>query len=84
MTDETRRLRRERGERLLAKNLAEEEIEEEVEEGVCAECFLPLLVEEPRKQLFIYLHALRYTTTEWDWSSEMPDWAIEGYAVPEL
>lgn len=78
-------MRRERGERLLAKNLAENEVVEEVvEEGVCGECFMPLVVDEPGRQLFIYLHALRYTTTEWDWSSEMPYWALEGYQPPEL
>ncbi|GAA5873303.1 hypothetical protein JCM8547_007064 [Rhodosporidiobolus lusitaniae] len=62
--------------------LEEEEGEEGQEGGFCTTCFTPLLPDPKPEQLFIWLHAMRYTTTEWDWKSELPYWAEEGYDVP--
>lgn len=43
----------------------------------CPECGIPLLPDPKPEQLYIYLHAFRYQTDEWDFSSEMPWWAVE-------
>lgn len=51
--------------------------------GFCPTCFVPLLPDPRPEQLFIYLHALRYYTDDWDYSSPMPYWAAEDYKVPE-
>ncbi|GAA6033732.1 hypothetical protein JCM8097_004403 [Rhodosporidiobolus ruineniae] len=63
---------------------AEEVIESEDgrEGGFCRTCFTPLLPDPRPEQLFIWLHAMRYTTLDWDWKSELPYWAEEGYEVP--
>ncbi|KAI5478778.1 drap deaminase [Pseudohyphozyma bogoriensis] len=45
--------------------------------GYCEECFTPMMKDPRPEQLFIWLHAMRYRTEEWDWSSEMPYWAQE-------
>ncbi|GAA5991419.1 hypothetical protein JCM10908_003305 [Rhodotorula pacifica] len=52
------------------------------DDGFCTTCFVPLVPDPRPEQLFIWLHAMRYTTTEWDWSSELPYWAEENYEVP--
>ncbi|BGP12169.1 hypothetical protein JCM10213v2_000080 [Rhodosporidiobolus nylandii] len=64
---------------------AEEVIEgEEIgkEGGFCGTCFTPLLPDPKPEQLFIWLHAMRYSTAEWDWKSELPYWAEASYGVP--
>lgn len=50
---------------------------EEPDASFCDECFVPLVEDPKPDELFIWLHALRYKTTEWDWSSELPHWAVE-------
>ncbi|GJN91944.1 hypothetical protein Rhopal_004972-T1 [Rhodotorula paludigena] len=50
--------------------------------GFCSTCFTPLMPDPRPEQLFIWLHAMRYQTTEWDWSSELPYWAEAEYEVP--
>ncbi|TKA56452.1 hypothetical protein B0A53_02023 [Rhodotorula sp. CCFEE 5036] len=50
--------------------------------GFCSTCFVPLVPDPRPEQLFIWLHAMRYTTTEWDWSSALPYWAADDYEVP--
>ncbi|GAA5925021.1 hypothetical protein JCM3775_006344 [Rhodotorula graminis] len=52
------------------------------EDGFCSTCFTPLLPDPRPEQLFIWLHAMRYKTIEWDWSSALPYWAEETYEVP--
>ncbi|GAA5841071.1 hypothetical protein JCM5353_001372 [Sporobolomyces roseus] len=52
------------------------------EEGFCTKCFTPLLPDPKPEQLFIWLHAMRYTTIEWDWKSALPEWAESSYEVP--
>lgn len=51
----------------------------EVEGSYCPECYLPLLPDPKPEKLFIFLHAWRYTTKEWSFSTEMPFWAAKGY-----
>ncbi|MBW0512561.1 hypothetical protein O181_052276 [Austropuccinia psidii MF-1] len=43
----------------------------------CSDCGIPLLPDPKPDQLYIYLHAYRYQTDSWDYSSEMPWWAID-------
>ncbi|KAF8326634.1 pseudouridine synthase [Cantharellus anzutake] len=45
----------------------------------CSECYLPLLPDPRPDQLFIFLHAWRYTTTEWSFNTDMPFWAAKEY-----
>ncbi|KAG8965884.1 hypothetical protein FRC03_012816 [Tulasnella sp. 419] len=48
----------------------------------CEECFLPVYPDPKPSQLYICLHALRYTTSKWSFATEMPFWATPGW-VPE-
>ncbi|KAH9815247.1 pseudouridine synthase [Melampsora americana] len=43
----------------------------------CSDCGIPLLPDPKPEQLFIYLHAFRYHTDTWDFSSGLPWWADE-------
>ncbi|EMD41444.1 hypothetical protein CERSUDRAFT_110021 [Gelatoporia subvermispora B] len=45
----------------------------------CPECFLPLHPDPKPERLYIFLHALRYTTSLGCFESEMPEWAAEGW-----
>jgi hypothetical protein len=45
----------------------------------CSECYLPLHPDPEPDKLFIFLHALRYTTREWSFGTEMPFWAARDY-----
>ncbi|KDQ11979.1 hypothetical protein BOTBODRAFT_113538 [Botryobasidium botryosum FD-172 SS1] len=45
----------------------------------CPECYLPLHPDPKPEKLYIFLHALRYTTLEWSFETEMPFWAKEGW-----
>jgi tRNA pseudouridine32 synthase len=46
----------------------------------CSECYLPLHPDPPPERLYIFLHALRYTTTSLGvFETEMPEWAAEGW-----
>ncbi|KAL1737903.1 hypothetical protein HDZ31DRAFT_78787, partial [Schizophyllum fasciatum] len=41
----------------------------------CAECYLPLHPDPKPEALYIFLHALRYTTSLGTFETEMPEWA---------
>lgn len=41
----------------------------------CKECYLPLHPDPPAGKLFIFLHALRYTTSHGSFGTDMPWWA---------
>jgi hypothetical protein len=45
----------------------------------CGECYLPLHPDPPPEKLYIFLHALRYTTSLGVFETEMPEWAAEGW-----
>ncbi|KAF8161363.1 tRNA-pseudouridine synthase [Crassisporium funariophilum] len=45
----------------------------------CPECFLPLHPDPKPEKLYIFLHAMKYTTSLGAFSTEMPDWAAEGW-----
>lgn len=47
----------------------------------CPECFVPLVPDPRPDQLFIWLHALRYKTTEWDYQSEYPYWSLDTWEM---
>jgi hypothetical protein len=45
----------------------------------CGECYLPLHPDPPPERLYIFLHALRYTTSLGVFETDMPEWAAEGW-----
>ncbi|EJD47007.1 pseudouridine synthase [Auricularia subglabra TFB-10046 SS5] len=45
----------------------------------CPECYLPLRPDPVPEQLYIFLHAKKYSTAEWSFETEMPEWAREGF-----
>ena len=45
----------------------------------CTECYLPLHPDPEPERLYIFLHALRYTTSLGSFETEMPMWAEEGW-----
>lgn len=45
----------------------------------CPECYLPLHPDPQPEKLYIFLHALKYTTSLGAFSTEMPEWAAEGW-----
>ncbi|KAI0291309.1 pseudouridine synthase [Russula brevipes] len=45
----------------------------------CNECYLPLHPDPPPERLYIFLHALRYTTSLGVFETDMPEWAVEGW-----
>ncbi|TRM68824.1 hypothetical protein BD626DRAFT_543810 [Schizophyllum amplum] len=45
----------------------------------CAECYLPLHPDPKPESLYIFLHALRYTTSLGEFETEMPEWAAEEF-----
>ncbi|WWC62391.1 uncharacterized protein I303_104987 [Kwoniella dejecticola CBS 10117] len=48
--------------------------------GFCEDCFVPLPDDPDPETLFIYLHALRYTTPELGtWETPLPRWAGEDW-----
>lgn len=58
--------------------------DEESDSAFCSDCFVPLVRDPRPDQLFIWLHALRYKTTEWDWCSELPYWALETWEPSDV
>lgn len=51
-----------------------------IPEGFCEECFVPVPDDPDPSTLFIYLHALRYTTERLGtWSTPLPRWAGENW-----
>lgn len=45
----------------------------------CPECYLPLHPDPKPEKLYIFLHALRYTTSLGCFETEMPAWAEKGF-----
>lgn len=45
----------------------------------CPECYLPLHPDPDPEKLYIFLHALKYTTSLGSFETEMPEWASEGW-----
>ena len=45
----------------------------------CPDCYLPLHPDPNPEKLYIFLHALRYTTSLGTFETEMPEWAAEGW-----
>ncbi|KAI8978331.1 pseudouridine synthase [Trametes punicea] len=45
----------------------------------CPECYVPLHPDPKPESLYIFLHALRYTTSLGTFETEMPEWASEGW-----
>jgi hypothetical protein len=45
----------------------------------CPECYLPLHPDPKPEKLYIFLHALRYTTSLGTFETDMPEWASEGW-----
>ncbi|KAJ8594230.1 pseudouridine synthase [Rhizopogon salebrosus TDB-379] len=45
----------------------------------CPECYLPLHPDPKPEKLYIFLHALRYTTSLGCFEADMPGWAAEGW-----
>ena len=48
----------------------------------CPECYLPLHPDPIPERLYIFLHALRYTTSLGTFETGMPEWATEGFMWP--
>jgi hypothetical protein len=46
----------------------------------CPECYLPLHPDPKPERLYIFLHALKYTTSLGEFSTDMPQWADEGWS----
>ncbi|KAJ3575285.1 hypothetical protein NP233_g1213 [Leucocoprinus birnbaumii] len=51
----------------------------ESEHLYCPECYLPLHPDPKPEKLYIFLHALKYTTSLGAYETEMPEWAAEGF-----
>lgn len=64
-----------------AKQAAAQIVVQEQNDGAlyCGECYLPLHPDPPPERLYIFLHALRYTTSLGVFETEMPAWAAEGW-----
>lgn len=45
----------------------------------CPECYLPIHPDPKPERLYIFLHALRYTTKLGSFETEMPEWATPGW-----
>ncbi|KAI0686283.1 pseudouridine synthase [Cytidiella melzeri] len=58
---------------------AEERNKEGKEMSYCPECYLPLHPDPKPEKLFIFLHALRYTTSLGCFETDMPVWAAKGW-----
>ena len=49
------------------------------EQLYCPECYLPLHPDPNPEKLYIFLHALKYTTSLGSFSTDMPEWSAEGW-----
>jgi tRNA pseudouridine32 synthase len=52
---------------------------EESGNSYCPECFLPLHPDPKPENLYIFLHALKYTTSLGEFETEMPEWAAKDW-----
>ncbi|KAI0821309.1 pseudouridine synthase [Irpex lacteus] len=65
---------------ILDKDASPEERDKEGRDmSYCPECYLPLHPDPKPEKLYIFLHALRYTTSLGCFETEMPVWAQEGW-----
>ena len=65
---------------LLAKDASpEERVQEGKNMSYCPECYMPLHPDPKPEKLYIYLHALRYTTSLGCFETDMPVWAQKGW-----
>ena len=70
-----------RGRRSLPDPLPDEHVSvmrrpDHIPEGFCQTCFVPIADDPDPETLFIYLHALRYTTEALGvWETPLPRWA---------
>ncbi|KAF8885998.1 tRNA-pseudouridine synthase [Infundibulicybe gibba] len=52
----------------------------EADNRYCPECYLPLHPDPKPEKLYIFLHALKYTTSLGSFETDMPEWAGEGWS----
>ncbi len=52
----------------------------QTEHAYCPECYLPLHPDPKPEKLYIFLHALRYTTSLGTFETAMPEWSLEGWS----
>ena len=83
LSSEGQMLAQQSQEQLSSSTVQNEEDSEEVPFPYCEECFIPLYPDPRPSQLYIYLHALRYTTSKWSFATEMPFWAVKGWEITE-
>lgn len=57
----------------------EEAKKEAAQMSYCSECYLPLHPDPNKEKLYIFLHALRYTTSLGCFETDMPVWAAKGW-----
>ena len=56
------------------------EVEQHAEDTLyCPECYLPLHPDPSPEKLYIFLHAIRYTTSLGSFETEMPEWAAPDF-----
>ena len=55
------------------------ELVEESGNLYCPECYLPLHPDPKPEKLYIFLHALKYTTSLGGFETEMPEWAAKDW-----
>ena len=53
------------------------------EHSYCPECYLPLHPDPKPDRLYIFLHAHKYTTSLGEFSTDLPQWAREGWSWEE-
>ena len=51
----------------------------EADTSYCHECYLPLHPDPKPENLYIFLHALRYTTSLGTFETDIAEWAKEGW-----
>ncbi|KLO15405.1 pseudouridine synthase [Schizopora paradoxa] len=55
------------------------EVTENADLPYCPECYLPLHPDPNPEKLYIFLHAIRYTTSLGSFETDMPEWAAKGF-----
>ncbi|KAG0175302.1 hypothetical protein DFQ28_001831 [Apophysomyces sp. BC1034] len=59
----------------LLQNCAEEELELPTDDGRCSDCGVALMADPKPDELYIWLHAWRYSGNGWSYETELPEWA---------
>ncbi|KIL68702.1 hypothetical protein M378DRAFT_99146 [Amanita muscaria Koide BX008] len=65
--------------KIAAEDAAGKEPIEESGNLYCPECYSPLHPDPKPEKLYIFLHALKYTTSLGEFETETPEWAAEGW-----